>query len=546
MTVKRKIITFILALVVLLFITGLLQFRSIMDIAGNWQQYQQNALARQVQITEIKSQFGYGGFIHNFKSHVLRGTDKYADRFKKNKENMDKAFAVYKQFDLSSEEDQALSAIEAVAAQYGKAVDTSIAMHKDGSDPIAIDKTLKIDDSPAFKAFKVLDDHVLAFEKSAGKSLKKTIKSILTLMMITSVAMLIFFILFFLALGSVGKRLALLHFATVEIGKGNFSAPIKVGGNDEIASIGQALSNMSAKLQNVIRQIHAQSSVLSESSDLLSSVSADLSEGTRQASDQADGVAAATEEMSSNMNSVAAASEQASTNVHLVSDAIEEILTSVGEEAKQTIKAQEVTRHAVTLAASSSAKVDALGAAAAEISKVTEVITEISEQTNLLALNATIEAARAGEAGKGFAVVANEIKELAKQTAGATGEIKNKIGSIQESTNETVEEIRQISSVIAEVDAIVTEITLAVQEQSATSGEISQNVTQAAEGIAEVNENVAQSSVVSSEIAENIAETSNVVMRLSGSGNEIKTTAQQLAEQVSILKELTDSFQEKS
>jgi methyl-accepting chemotaxis protein len=44
-----------------------------------------------------------------------------------------------------------------------------------------------------------------------------------------------------------------------------------------------------------------------------------------------------------------------------------------------------------------------LGAAAQDIGKVTEPITEISSQTNLLALNATIEAARAGSAGQGFA-----------------------------------------------------------------------------------------------------------------------------------------------
>jgi len=545
MTVKKKIIFLSLTLVVLLFITGLLQLRAILNIADNWNHYQQTALTRQVQLAEIKSQFGYGGFIHNFKNHVLRGTSKYADRFKKNKINMDKAFAVYKKLDLSSEENAALSAISAVAGKYAKAVETSITMHREGNDPIAIDKTVKIDDSPAFKAFKVLDEHVLALEESAGESLNKTIKSIFVLMVITSGALLLFFILFFLVLAGVGKRFAQLHRATAEIGKGNLSVPIEVGGSDEIASIGEALSNMATKLREVIQQIHEQARDLSESSDSLSGVSIDLSNGTRQAADQADSVAAATEEMSSNMNSVAAASEQASTNVHLVADAIEEILTSVEQEARQTAEAQEITRHAVTLAASSSEKVDALGVAAAEISKVTEVITEISEQTNLLALNATIEAARAGEAGKGFAVVANEIKELAKQTAEATREIKNKIASIQGSTNETVEEIRQISSVIGEVDAIVSEITMAVQEQSATSGEISQNVTQAAEGIAEVNENVAQSSVVSSEIAQNIAETSSVVSRLSGSGEEIKNTAQHLAAQVSALQELTDKFQKK-
>ncbi len=78
--------------------------------------------------------------------------------------------------------------------------------------------------------------------------------------------------------------------------------------------------------------------------------------------------------------------------------------------------------------------IEKLGRDILEINKVTEAINEISDQTNLLALNATIEAARAGEAGKGFAVVANEIKELAKQTSGATHEIKQHIDSIQNST----------------------------------------------------------------------------------------------------------------
>ena len=542
MTVRKKVTLLSLALLLLLGITGLLQFRAVKSIAREWKQYQQTALQRQVQLAEIKSQFGYGGFIHNFKNHVLRGQKKYADRFRINKERMDQAFAAYEKLNLTGEERSALATIKHVAEQYARAIDTSVAMHNRGDDPTVIDKAVKIDDSPAFAAFKVLDKHVKQIEKATGAALNQTIRSIFILIAVAGAVMLVFFILFFSVLNSVLKRLGRLQEATVEIGKGNFSVPVKVEGHDEIGSIGRAIADMADKLQQVIAQIHQQTEILGNSSKLLSDVSSELSEGTRIAAEQTDSVAAATEEMSSNMNSVAAASEQASSNVGLVSEAIDEILASVDEEAKQTTKAQEITSHAVNLATSSSEKVDALGSAAAEITKVTEVITEISEQTNLLALNATIEAARAGEAGKGFAVVANEIKELAKQTAEATGEIKSKITSIQGSTNETVDEIRQISNVISEVDEIVTEITMSVQEQSATSGEISQNVTQAAEGIAEVNENVSQSSVVASEIAQNIAETSQVVSQLSGSGDTINETAQKLAGQVALLQKLTSQF----
>ena len=55
-----------------------------------------------------------------------------------------------------------------------------------------------------------------------------------------------------------------------------------------------------------------------------------------------------------------------------------------------------------------------------EITKVINIINDISEQTQLLALNASIEAARAGEEGKGFSIVASEISKLANESQQAT------------------------------------------------------------------------------------------------------------------------------
>jgi methyl-accepting chemotaxis protein len=326
------------------------------------------------------------------------------------------------------------------------------------------------------------------------------------------------------------------------LANGDLTKRLALRQKDELGLLATALNTMAEKFNTTIGNMNGEVLNLTSTSSELNNTAQAMSESSANVSDSANSVATATEQLSGNMNSVAAASEEASTNVNIVATASEEVTNSIAEVDAKTKEARSITEDAVRLANSSSVKVDALGEAANQISKVTGVITEISDQTNLLALNATIEAARAGDAGKGFAVVANEIKELAKQTAAATGEIRTSIELMQGSTNETVSEIRQITDVIGRVDEIVAGITDSVAEQTATTNEITDNIQQAAMGIGEVNENIAQSSSASAEIARDINDMSELAGGLSGTGNTVKESSKNLVAVADTLKRMVAQF----
>ncbi|MBI5428797.1 MAG: methyl-accepting chemotaxis protein [Nitrospinae bacterium] len=259
-------------------------------------------------------------------------------------------------------------------------------------------------------------------------------------------------------------------------GKGDLTREVAISGQDAIGQMGEELERFFGILRGSISSIGQNAQTLAGAAEEMTAVSQQMAGDAEETSAQA-GV-------------VSAASEQVSKNVQTVATGAEEMSASIKEIAKNANDAARVTASAVKMAEATNATIGKLGESSAQIGQVVKVITSIAEQTNLLALNATIEAARAGEAGKGFAVVANEVKELAKETARATGDIGQKVSAIQGDAQGAVEAIGKIMAIITQINDIAGTIASAVEEQTATTNEIGRNVADASKGSAEIAQNI--------------------------------------------------------
>lgn len=365
-----------------------------------------------------------------------------------------------------------------------------------------------------------------------------------SILLVTLITLLVVGIMiFFAARGIVGPiNRAVASIKDIAQGEGDLTKRLPADSKDEMGELSRWFNTFVEKLQGIIKELTDGTRMVDESARSLSLVSRGVSQNASETSKRSENVATSAEEMTVNLSSVAAGMEESTTNISMVASAAEEMSATIAEIAQNSEMAHTISEEAVGKAKSTSAKINDLHIAAQAINKVTETITEISEQTNLLALNATIEAARAGDAGKGFAVVANEIKELAKQTAAATQNIKKQIGEVQGTTEETTTEIDQISVVINRVNEIVASISAAVSQQSAATDEIAINISQASQGLVEVNENVNQISTVASTIAVDISTVNQASTEISESSNEVNRSVESLHQLAEHLNSIVNSF----
>lgn len=226
---------------------------------------------------------------------------------------------------------------------------------------------------------------------------------------------------------------------------GNLTKELIITAEDEIGRMGRALNislintrKLISELVDGVNEMSASSEELTATMEEVSATMINIRESANEISKENTQLSFSSEQVSSSskeIESLACELKDSTINLERTSDEIMTRALEIKDNAEESsVNANELYDEKETKIKKAISDIKIVE----EISKMAEVIGEISEQTNLLSLNAAIEAARAGEAGKGFTVVANEVGNLAEKSAEAVANIRNTVDQVNNAINNLV------------------------------------------------------------------------------------------------------------
>ncbi len=309
--------------------------------------------------------------------------------------------------------------------------------------------------------------------------------------------------------GVVLKQVKLANVVLKEMGEGNFTHPIDIRDDSELGSVLESIQIMHTNISGLIFQ--------------MTENGLEMNAGAKTLAESSQSLSAAIEQIAQQSSIISSTSTQVSENLQTVSSAVEEMSCAINEVAREAAESARVSSEAAGIVTHSQNQIRELNASAENIGRVIEIIGKISEKIDLLALNASIEAAGAGEAGRAFTVVASEIKELARQTAASSIDIRKQIQSIQSSTREAITSIGSITEIIKKMNEGSVSIASSVEQQSMTTKEIAASVSQISTASTEINQNISGISLGVTESAKDAHRISDLSIQLKALSDTVAT-----------------------
>ena len=162
---QRELIVILISLFVCIILGGygLVLSNRVTDIESQWTEYDKKTSLTVHLLGRIKDNFGYGGFIHNFKNYVLRQDPLLVEKLNNDLNETYLAIAAFPaDHDHEYEEvSQSIAAIKTVVDQYAAKFELAQKLVAEKRTAKYIDQLVRVDDRPAMAAFLRLNQHVL-------------------------------------------------------------------------------------------------------------------------------------------------------------------------------------------------------------------------------------------------------------------------------------------------------------------------------------------------------------------------------------------------
>jgi len=441
----------------------------------------------QVQMQILRGEATFKQQVQEWKNVLLRGRDpalfdKHWKAFQKYEKDTQETIREARSGTSHEDVRRGLEAFLAAHKQAGDGYRKGLEAYKEKSDPFAGDKAVEgIDRGPtqmlADLSAKAEDQGAQAV-LTAVQSAERIYRLALGAIVVAMIAALIVLWLFIrrAVLSPLGDAV---RFAE-RISRGDLTAEIRSGSNDETGQLLRMLGTMKGSLAEVVSQVRT-------SAESVVTASAQVSAGTTDLSQRTEEQASSLEETAASMEELASTVKQNADNAHQA----DELARNASKRAEQG--GAEVVRVVSTMTD--------ISASAKRIADIISVIDGIAFQTNILALNAAVEAARAGEQGRGFAVVASEVRSLAQRSAQAAKEIKDLIG-------QSVQKVQTGTELVEQAGETIQALVIDVKRVSDLMGSIAEASAEQSRGVQQVNKTVTEMDKVVQQNAAAVQESS--------------------------------------